>query len=552
MMFLFVNVTSLLLDGLTVTSNCQNINGQRISQSSVCHQKIHDPLWSKQWYLKAGSQEYGINVFPAWQKCYNGTGIVVAVVDTGVNARNADLDGQVLNLTSGISINAPLQSQHGTEVAGLIAAKANDQFGRGIAFGARIADYRFVDPTKDADIAGDVLKLKSEQIDIYSCSFSRFPDGFSIYKMGINVRNDLEYGTTKGRQNRGSIYVVSSGNGGENFFADSCAYQEFMNNRHVILVAGVNHVLGPIPTGEKCSAIMVTAPTRELGTNVNPPMITTMGDTFTTNFGMTSAAVAIVSGSIAVLLSANKDLTYRDVMHILTRTSRSNSIIPFPRIDEPFRCNDAGFLVSSQYGFGLIDVNAMVEEARCWKPVGIKNRCFAELGTKRMRLTNIITLKIDPTCNIQYLEHVEVQLIINARGIGHSKIFLQAPGNFSSKILPGRVLDGRQIMDISVQSVQFWGHNPKGLWFIKIVDDKLDKTAGIMVDVRLTLHGLQKEPETPIRTHCKTIGHPREKNEYVNEEGNLHTQETPSIAVPFSIPYVWVGLSTLLQLLHWY
>ncbi|CAG2215261.1 unnamed protein product [Mytilus edulis] len=377
--------------------------------------------------MKAGSQEYGINVFPAWQKCYNGTGIVVAVVDTGVNARNADLDGQVLNLTSGISINAPLQSQHGTEVAGLIAAKANDQFGRGIAFGARIA----------------------------GSPKSRF-----------NIR-------------------CFSGNGGENFFADSCAYQEFMNNRHVILVAGVNHVLGPIPTGEKCSAIMVTAPTRELGTNVNPPMITTMGDTFTTNFGMTSAAVAIVSGSIAVLLSA--------------------------------------------------------------------------------KLTNIITLKIDPTCNIQYLEHVEVQLIINARGIGHSKIFLQAPGNFSSKILPGRVLDGRQIMDISVQSVQFWGHNPKGLWFIKIVDDKLDKTttvieityytitaAGIMVDVRLTLHGLQKEPETPIRTHCKTIGHPREKNEYVNEEGNLHTQETPSIAVPFSIPYVWVGLSTLLQLLHWY
>ncbi|CAC5392034.1 unnamed protein product [Mytilus coruscus] len=417
-------------------------------------------------------KDYGINVLPAWKKCYNGSGIIVAVVDTGIESRNSDLTNKVnkdLSYTNRTMYNADhnLILQHGTETAGLIAAEANNISGRGIAFGAELADLQFVSPVIDNAVPAKAFTWKNENIDIYSCSFARFSDSFTTYPLEFDVRQALKNGTSNGRRQRGSIYVVSSGNGGSSFIPDSCAYQGFMNNVYVILVAGINHQLNSLPTGEKCSAMMVTAPTRTLGYNVLPEMITTEGMNVTGNFGMNSAATAIVSGSIAVTLSANQTLSYRDVMHIISQTA--NSSLPFKNIAEPFRCNDAGFKVSSQYGFGLIDVEAMVEEAIKWKSVGNKIICQLDPPVINVSLPHFLQnetlFQVEGDCNITYLEHVEVTLIIDAPGIGHSTInMLSPPTNFKSKIIPGRILDNSDLLNITVVSVQFWGQNPYGTW----------------------------------------------------------------------------------------
>ncbi|CAG2190489.1 KEX2 [Mytilus edulis] len=185
-----------------------------------------------------------------------------------------------------------------------IAAEANNISGRGIAFGAELADLQFVSPVIDNAVPATAFTWKNEKIDIYSCSFARFSDSVTTYPLESDVRQALRSGTSNGRRQRGSIYVVSSGNGGSSFVPDSCAYQGFMNNVYVILVAGIDHQLNALQTGEKCSAMMVTAPTRTLGFNVRPEMITTAGMNVTGNFGMNSAATAVVSGSIAVTLSA--------------------------------------------------------------------------------------------------------------------------------------------------------------------------------------------------------------------------------------------------------
>lgn len=65
----------------------------------------------------------------AWEAGYTGSGIKVAVIDTGVNAANTDLPA-----VTGVGANATADGNgHGTHVAGIIAAKANGQYGVGVA-----------------------------------------------------------------------------------------------------------------------------------------------------------------------------------------------------------------------------------------------------------------------------------------------------------------------------------------------------------------------------------------------------------------------------------
>ncbi len=60
----------------------------------------------------------------------------------------------------------------------------------------------------------------------------------------------------KGRNKLGSIYVFSSGNGGEN--GDSCAADGFINNRHIIGVGSANQNGQQAFYDENCSGKMAT------------------------------------------------------------------------------------------------------------------------------------------------------------------------------------------------------------------------------------------------------------------------------------------------------
>ncbi len=86
----------------------------------------NDTYRSKQWALTRFGAE------TAW-KTSTGSGVVVAVIDTGVQAGHADLSGHVLSgrdyVAPGTSAND--ENGHGTHVAGIITAISNN--GRGIA-----------------------------------------------------------------------------------------------------------------------------------------------------------------------------------------------------------------------------------------------------------------------------------------------------------------------------------------------------------------------------------------------------------------------------------
>ena len=110
-----------------------------------------DPVRNDQWQLKA------LDVAKAWQYSV-GAGVLVAVLDSGVDAGHPDLQGQVLpgiDLVDGATKDGRSDPVgHGTTVAALIAGRNDDTTGVvGIAPQARILPVRVLDTANKYDDA---------------------------------------------------------------------------------------------------------------------------------------------------------------------------------------------------------------------------------------------------------------------------------------------------------------------------------------------------------------------------------------------------------------
>ncbi|KAL1138007.1 hypothetical protein AAG570_009702 [Ranatra chinensis] len=60
--------------------------------TTVNSQTFPDPLYSQQWYLNGGAEDgMDMNVGPAWARGYTGKGVVVSILDDGIQTNHPDL-----------------------------------------------------------------------------------------------------------------------------------------------------------------------------------------------------------------------------------------------------------------------------------------------------------------------------------------------------------------------------------------------------------------------------------------------------------------------------
>lgn len=111
--------------------------------------KVYDPeadLRPFQWALDA------INANAAWATGYTGDGVIVAVLDTGIDSTHPDLVGQVIrryDSWTGWEEDPTLNFDthgHGTHCAGIIAAKNDGKGVVGLAYNAQLFDVRIFYP----------------------------------------------------------------------------------------------------------------------------------------------------------------------------------------------------------------------------------------------------------------------------------------------------------------------------------------------------------------------------------------------------------------------
>jgi type VII secretion-associated serine protease mycosin len=157
-------------------------------------------------------QQWALNRVPfeaAWPHTA-GAGVIVAVVDTGVRADHEDLRGQVLpgiDFVTGHGNGQTDPAGHGTHVAGIIAANANNGLGiKGAAPGVRILPVRVL----DASGSGSTLTV-TEGI-IWAADH-----GARVINLSLGgdtdspgMRRAMQYANSKG-----AIVLAAAGNDGD-------------------------------------------------------------------------------------------------------------------------------------------------------------------------------------------------------------------------------------------------------------------------------------------------------------------------------------------------
>lgn len=498
------------------------------SKRGVHHQKVvtrgiqprfADPLWDEQWYLddKRNLMDLDVNVIPVWNNGVSGKGVVVTILDDGIEHNHTDL---VRNYDAAaswdINDNDPdpfprydptNENKHGTRCAGEVAAQANNsKCGVGVAYNARIGGVRMLDGRVTDRVEAESLSLNPQYIDIYSASWGPSDDGMTVEGPGTLASAAFLNGISKGRSGLGSIYVWASGNGGRH--DDSCNCDGYTASIYTLSISSSSdHGESPWYS-EACSSTLAT--TLSSGAHGEKRIVTTdLHNQCTERHTGTSASAPLAAGIVALALEKNKKLTWRDIQHIVVFTA---NWIPLKR-DPDWRMNGIGLHVNEKFGFGLLDAEKIVHMATNFKQVPDKKECKGSVfsNAKSIRWDQPLMVDIESDgCEhmhneIRYLEHVQVVLTIEYPRRGDLTIFITTPMDTRSCLLPVRSEDSSDegFRKWAFMTTHAWGEDPRGKWTLEVRDGGDSRiNQGVLRDWQLIMHGTKEKP------HHQNISHP--------------------------------------------
>ena len=289
-----------------------------------------DPLLAQQWGI------YAIGADRVWTTT-TGQGVIVAVVDSGSGPHPDQTDNLLpgrsfFNSTENQDGNDIDTSGHGSHVAGIIAAVANNGIGgSGVAPNAKILPIKVLDQAGQGDardVAAGVRFAADSGAKVINLSLGGATESLSLTQA-------IQYATDKG-----SLVVAAAGNGGP---TDRPKWPASLDL--TIAVTAVDSSNNAPSFDQRGDYIDIAAP----GANV---VSTAKGD-----YGIlsgTSMAAGFVAGAAALLFAAEPRVTNAQVRDILLRTATD--------IGEPGR--------DVTFGTGLINmVAALAELQRMYPPI---------------------------------------------------------------------------------------------------------------------------------------------------------------------------------------
>lgn len=437
---------------------------------------LNDERWPQMWYLNRG-KGLDMNVQGAWAEGITGNGIVVTILDDGLEKDHPDLyknyDPQAsYDVNSHDEDPMPRydlvdSNRHGTRCAGEVAATANNSLcAVGVAFGAGVGGVRMLDGDVTDAVEARSLSLNPQHIDIYSASWGPDDDGKTVDGPGELATRAFIEGITKGRNGKGSIFVWASGNGGRDH--DNCNCDGYTNSIWTLSISSATEN-GLVPWySEACSSTLAT--TYSSGSTGEKQVVTTdLHHHCTSSHTGTSASAPLAAGICALALEANRDLTWRDMQHIVVRTAKpANLQAP------DWVVNGVGRNVSHSFGYGLMDATAMVRLARRWRTVPEQHRCEVSAPhtgrTIPPKSQLVLDLHVKECSGVNFLEHVQAKVSLMAARRGDLQIHLTSPQGTKSTLLAKRPHDISKagFSQWPFMSVHTWGERPHGTWKLEI------------------------------------------------------------------------------------
>ena len=406
-----------------------------------------------------------LNVEPVHREGIKGQGINVLVVDSGADLYNEDLAPNAdfsMSWNFVTNTNNPYperrtpnkEDPHGTNVAGMIAAAQNGKGVMGISPRVNIGATNYLQNQRDNFAAAMGGAPWSSKADIFNASFGSIQAYAFPYDNEMDSSTPVVRALKKLRDGKGAILVKAAGNSfSEDFCGFKFGYYDCSNpsgdntsrDPNIIVVAALN-AFGQSSSYSSAGSIMwVSGMGGEYGGAGNygegksseysgPTIFTTdlsgceagyshkgartaflrgetqrngVADNPQCDYGYmngTSAAAPTISGVVALILSANPELTWRDVRDILRLSARkvdanyaqlspdgaipygartdlrTNTLLPMMGqagdirdgatavpIDLGWQKNAAGSEHSNWYGFGVPDTAKAVALAKEYK-----------------------------------------------------------------------------------------------------------------------------------------------------------------------------------------
>ncbi|MFI6943416.1 S8 family serine peptidase [Streptomyces sp. NPDC050418] len=242
-------------------------------------------------------------------KASTGTGIKVAVIDTGVSASTASLKGQVLDGFDATKVKGEATDAfdgHGTTMAELIAGTGAGGGLKGLAPGARIIPIRI----SENDVQGGEQVNNFDTVDAIRAAADSDAQIISM-SFANDVRSVQEHDAVKYAQSKGKLFFAGVGNNAKkgNKKQYPAAYPE------VVGVAGIDQDGRVGDYSQHGDVVDLAAPGSEI-----PGWCDNTFKRYCDADG-TSNATALASASAALIWSAHPDWTSNQVLRVMIESA---------------------------------------------------------------------------------------------------------------------------------------------------------------------------------------------------------------------------------------
>ena len=317
-----------------------------------------------------------INASYAYDRGWTGDGVIVGMVDTGIDTDNEDFDADRFSTINYRFAGTEDDNGHGTHVAGIIAAAKNDIGTHGVAYDADLISIKlcfaggncsasyFDEAMKELSIRGATVANLSANTT--TTLLTQIGDTDAYYLPGQSSKDgsiDSTLSNYKTATDNGMIIVNAAGNYGLDYPMMPSHYATRVDENGDLYLNGQWLIVGAVDSnnniaswsnkaGHICSNVTYTD---GVATGCNDTfntkdffvvapgvnILSTANGGGTTVMSGTSMAAPYVTGSIAVLKQAWPQLEPEQLVGLITSTAQD--------LGEPG--------VDSVYGHGLVDLN---------------------------------------------------------------------------------------------------------------------------------------------------------------------------------------------------
>ncbi|MEU5162651.1 S8 family serine peptidase [Streptomyces sp. NPDC020875] len=263
----------------------------------------------------------------AWARSLDGTGVKIAVLDTGIDATHPDLAGRVVAAKNFSSATGPEDKHgHGTHVASTAAGRGvKDSRFKGVAPGAELINAKVLDDGGSGDDSGIVAGIDwavAQGADVLNLSLG----GYDTPEI-----DPLEAQINKLSAEKGVLFAVAAGNSGPDAggigspgSADAALTVGAVDDNDRLAEfssVGPRNGDGGLKPDVTAPGVATTAAAATGTTGQNPPGYTTMSGT--------SMATPHVAGAAAILKQKNRDWTGDRIKATLMASAVGGAYSPF-------------------------------------------------------------------------------------------------------------------------------------------------------------------------------------------------------------------------------